>query len=64
MAIGQKTLKVQDLEHERREGTTDIMYCSEAVANKLVAKNKDRYKILGELKESEKEAPKTRRETA
>jgi len=52
MAIGQNTIKVQDMAHERREGTTDIMFVSEAVAQKLQAKDRTRYKILGEIKET------------
>ena len=48
---GQKTLKIQDLQHERREGTTDIMFVSEAVFAKLEKKDPKRYKVLEQIKE-------------
>ena len=57
MAIGQKTLKIQDTEHNRTEGTTDIQFVSEAVYAKLEKKYPNRYKVLGETKEKAKAEP-------
>lgn len=49
MAIGQKTLKVQDNEIEVKSGVTNIMLVSEAAAEKLTKKDPKRYKIIGEV---------------
>ena len=54
MAAGQKTIQVRDTAHQRTEGTTDIMFVSESVWEKLKAKDPSRYKAIREVKEEPK----------